>query len=78
MDILVKNKEGRPTALDVKQRVWSMPVEGAPAFYRSRTWPYKGRRTRVKVYPTFPQSYVEQIAFHPLPPALCVPPSPPS
>lgn len=39
-------------ALDKKRRSWAAPVEGAPAFYRNRSWPYKGRRTRVKTYPT--------------------------
>lgn len=53
-------------AVDVKRRAWAQPVEGAPAFYRARTFPYKGRRTRVKVYPTFPQSYAEPVvAFSP-------------
>ncbi len=24
--------------------------EGAPGFYRARTWPYKGRRRLVRIY----------------------------
>lgn len=54
MDIFIKNAAGQPRALDVKRRAWSLPVAGAPAVYRARTWSYKGRRKLVKVYPTFP------------------------
>jgi hypothetical protein len=61
MTIFIRNKEGRPMSLDKKQRQWAAPVKGAPAFYRSRNWPYKGRRTRVKVYPTFPMSVANQV-----------------
>ena len=67
MDIFIHNKAGRPMALDKKQRQWARSVEGAPAFYRNRNWPYKGRRTLVKVYPTFPASYTEPVEFVPLP-----------
>lgn len=52
MNIFVKNREGRPRTRDLTRRAWSMPVTGAPAIYRARTWPYKGRRTLVKTYPS--------------------------
>jgi hypothetical protein len=63
MDIFVHNKAGRPMALDKKGRQWARSVEGAPAFYRNRNWPYKGRRTRVKVYPTFPSSPPDRVTI---------------
>ncbi len=52
MDIFIKNNAGRPLATDKKRRAWAAPVAGAPSIYRNRNWPYKGRRTRVKVYKT--------------------------
>ena len=54
-------------ALDKKQRQWAKPVDGVPAFYRNRNWPYKGRRTLVKTYPTFPVSHQEPLEFVPMP-----------
>lgn len=68
MDIFIANKANRPTRLDRKGRAWSLPVQGAPAFYRARNWPYKGRRTRVKTYPTYPGGPQAEINFVPLSP----------